>query len=151
MCSGSTRPGKSTVPSGKTGRIAPTLRAYRHGRCTRAGGAAVILRRASPFPSHFSHIPGPACWTCGGVSSGEPPRLGPVLNRIDLRGSRRDPRGLLPRARLDVSAAVERIRPVVEAVREHGFDGIRDATERFDGVRISRLRVPAEAIAAAAD
>jgi histidinol dehydrogenase len=74
-----------------------------------------------------------------------------VLNRIDLRGSRRDPRGLLPRAGLDVSVAVERIRPVVETVRERGFDAIRDATERFDGVRISRLRVPAEAIAAAAD
>ncbi len=72
-----------------------------------------------------------------------------MLNRIDLRGSRRDPRGLLPRAQLDVSVAVERIRPVVEAVREHGFSAIRDATERFDGVRIDRLRVPAAALAAA--
>jgi histidinol dehydrogenase len=73
-----------------------------------------------------------------------------VLRRIDLRGSRRDPRGLLPRAQLDVSVAVERIRPVVEAVREHGFSAIREATERFDGVRLERLRVPSEAIAAAA-
>jgi histidinol dehydrogenase len=73
-----------------------------------------------------------------------------VLNRIDLRGSSLDPRGLLPRAQLDVSAAVEQIRPVVEAVREHGFSAIREATERFDGVRLERLRVPAEAIAAAA-
>jgi histidinol dehydrogenase len=73
-----------------------------------------------------------------------------VLNRIDLRGSRRDPRGLLPRAQLDVSVAVERIRPVVEAVHEHGFSAIREATERFDGVTLERLRVPAEAIAAAA-
>ncbi|GAB1646038.1 histidinol dehydrogenase [Krasilnikovia sp. MM14-A1259] len=74
-----------------------------------------------------------------------------MLNRIDLRGSRRDPRGLLPRAQLDVSVAVEKIRPVVEAVREHGFPAIREATERFDGVRLERLRVPADAIAAAAD
>ncbi|RZU52974.1 histidinol dehydrogenase [Krasilnikovia cinnamomea] len=74
-----------------------------------------------------------------------------MLNRIDLRGSRRDPRGLLPRAQLDVSVAVEKIRPVVEAVREHGFPAIREATERFDGVRLERLRVPAPAIAAAAD
>ncbi|GAB1690466.1 histidinol dehydrogenase [Krasilnikovia sp. M28-CT-15] len=74
-----------------------------------------------------------------------------MLNRIDLRGSRRDPRGLLPRAQLDVSVAVEKIRPVVEAVREHGFPAIREATKRFDGVRLERLRVPAEAIAAAAD
>ncbi|BCY06644.1 histidinol dehydrogenase [Actinoplanes sp. L3-i22] len=74
-----------------------------------------------------------------------------MLNRIDLRGSRRDPRGLLPRAQLDVSVAVERIRPVVEAVHEHGFSAIREATERFDGVTLERLRVPAEAIAAAAE
>jgi histidinol dehydrogenase len=73
------------------------------------------------------------------------------LNRIDLRGSRRDPRGLLPRAQLDVSVAVEKIRPVVEAVREHGFTAIREATERFDGVTLHRLRVPAEAIAAAVE
>ncbi|MEU8243652.1 histidinol dehydrogenase [Actinoplanes missouriensis] len=72
-----------------------------------------------------------------------------MLNRIDLRGSSRDPRGLLPRAQLDVSVAVERIRPVVEAVHEHGFSAIREATEKFDGVRLERLRVPAEAIAAA--
>jgi histidinol dehydrogenase len=74
-----------------------------------------------------------------------------VLNRIDLRGSATDPRGLLPRAQLDVSAAVDTIRPLVEAVREHGFAAIQEATERFDGVRLERLRVPAEAIAAAAE
>jgi histidinol dehydrogenase len=74
-----------------------------------------------------------------------------VLTRIDLRGSRRDPRGLLPRAQLDVSAAVEQIRPVVEAVREHGFSAIVEATEKFDGVRLERLRVPATAIAEAVE
>jgi histidinol dehydrogenase len=74
-----------------------------------------------------------------------------VLTRIDLRGSRRDPRGLLPRAQLDVSVAVEKIRPVVEAVRDHGFSAIREATERFDGVTLDRLRVPAAAITAAAE
>ncbi len=74
-----------------------------------------------------------------------------MLTRIDLRGSRRDPRGLLPRAQLDVSVAVEKIRPVVEAVRDHGFSAIREATERFDGVTLDRLRVPAAAITAAAE
>ncbi|MCA2212370.1 histidinol dehydrogenase [Jidongwangia harbinensis] len=74
-----------------------------------------------------------------------------MLNRTDLRGSRRDPRGLMPRAQLDVSVAVEQIRPVVEAVHEHGFSAIQDATRRFDGVELSRLRVSADAIAAAAD
>jgi histidinol dehydrogenase len=73
-----------------------------------------------------------------------------VLNRIDLRGSRRDPRGLLPRARLDVSDAVEKIRPVVEAVHQHGFTAIVSATQQFDGITLPRLRVPASAISAAA-
>jgi histidinol dehydrogenase len=74
-----------------------------------------------------------------------------VLNQIDLRGSRPDPRGLLPRARLDVSVAVEKIRPVVEAVHRHGFSAIVSATQQFDGVTLPRLRVPASAISAAAD
>jgi histidinol dehydrogenase len=74
-----------------------------------------------------------------------------VLTRIDLRGSTADPRRLLPRAALDVAAAMEVVRPVVEAVREHGADAVRDATERFDGVSLGSLRVPAEAIAAAVD
>ncbi|XVU27415.1 histidinol dehydrogenase [Actinoplanes sp. CA-054009] len=72
-----------------------------------------------------------------------------MLKRTDLRGSRRDPRGLMPRAQLDVSQAVERIRPVVEAVHRHGFSAIREATERFDGVTLERLRVAKEDIAAA--
>ncbi|MER7443077.1 histidinol dehydrogenase [Micromonospora avicenniae] len=72
-----------------------------------------------------------------------------MLNRIDLRGGVPDPRRLLPRAQLDVSVAVERIRPVVEAVREHGYAAIREASERFDGISPEVLRVPAEVIAAA--
>jgi histidinol dehydrogenase len=85
------------------------------------------------------------------VSSYRTPKLVGVLNRIDLRGSLADPRDLLPRARLDVSAAVEQIRPVVEAVHQHGFSAIRSATARFDGVQLDRLRVPAAALAAAAE
>ncbi|WP_329102424.1 histidinol dehydrogenase [Micromonospora sp. NBC_01699] len=72
-----------------------------------------------------------------------------MLNRIDLRGSARDPRGLLPRAQLDVSVAAEQIRPIVEAVHADGFAAIREATHRFDGIQLDQLRVPAEAIAAA--
>jgi histidinol dehydrogenase len=81
--------------------------------------------------------------------TGHTSKLASVLNRIDLRGSSADPRGLLPRAQLDVSVAVEQIRPIVEAVAEHGFSAIRDATERFDGVTLTSLRVPAGEIAAA--
>ncbi|WP_435123407.1 histidinol dehydrogenase [Micromonospora tulbaghiae] len=74
-----------------------------------------------------------------------------MLNRIDLRGGARDPRRLLPRAQLDVSVAVERIRPLVGAVRDHGYPAIREASERFDGVSPERLRVPVETIRAAED
>jgi histidinol dehydrogenase len=73
-----------------------------------------------------------------------------VLTRIDLRGRRDgDPRELLPRARLDVSAAVEQVRPVVEAVRDRGAEAVIEATARYDGVQLSSLRVPAEALARA--
>jgi histidinol dehydrogenase len=74
-----------------------------------------------------------------------------VLNRLDLRGSVVDPRSLLPRAAIDVAAATEVVRPVVEAVREHGAAAVRDATRRFDGVELGDLRVPVEAIRAAGD
>jgi histidinol dehydrogenase len=73
------------------------------------------------------------------------------LNRIDLRGSAADPRQLLPRAAVDVAAAVEAVRPVVEAVREQGAPAVREATERFDGVSLTSLRVPQADLAAAAD
>ncbi|MFI6068356.1 histidinol dehydrogenase [Micromonospora sp. NPDC051227] len=69
-----------------------------------------------------------------------------MLNRIDLRNGLGDPRRLLPRAQLDVSVAVERIRPLVEAVREHGYPAIREASVRFDGISPEVLRVPVEAI-----
>jgi len=63
-----------------------------------------------------------------------------------LRGSGEDPRRLLPRAAFDVAAAIETVRPVVEAIREHGAPAIRDATRRFDGVELTALRVPVDAI-----
>ena len=73
-----------------------------------------------------------------------------MLTRIDLRGRRNDdPRDLLPRAQLDVAAAVEAVRPVVEAVRDRGAAAVLEATERFDGVTLTELRVPATALAAA--
>jgi histidinol dehydrogenase len=50
-----------------------------------------------------------------------------------------------------VSVAVEQIRPVVDGVHQHGFSAIREATQRFDGVTLSRLRVPVAAIAAAGE
>ncbi|TAL24918.1 MAG: histidinol dehydrogenase [Frankiales bacterium] len=73
-----------------------------------------------------------------------------MLTRIDLRGRRdADPRSLLPRAALDVAAAVEQVRPVVEDVRDRGEAAVREATARFDGVEPEHLRVPADALQSA--
>ncbi len=70
-----------------------------------------------------------------------------MLTRIDLRGRRHDdPLPLLPRATLDVGAAGEQVRPVVEAVRDRGAAAVREATARFDGVALTDLRVPAAAL-----
>jgi histidinol dehydrogenase len=69
-----------------------------------------------------------------------------MLRRIDLRGSTADPRTVLPRAALDVEAALDAVRPVVDAVRTRGDDAVRELTEKFDGVRLSDLRVPASAL-----
>jgi histidinol dehydrogenase len=75
-----------------------------------------------------------------------------VLTRIDLRGRRgSDPRSLLPRARLDVAAAVEQVRPVIEDVRSRGAAAVRAATEKYDGVQLTELRVPAAALVRALD
>jgi histidinol dehydrogenase len=76
-------------------------------------------------------------------------RLVRVLNRIDLRGRSVDPRRILPRAQLDVAQAVEQIRPIIDGIREHGVDAIFEATEKFDGVALDRLRVPVAELKAA--
>jgi histidinol dehydrogenase len=76
-----------------------------------------------------------------------------VLTRIDLRGeaaaslSRTRLDGVLPRARLDVGAAVEAVRPVCEDVRQRGAAAVRDQTRRLDGVDLATTRVPRQALA----
>jgi histidinol dehydrogenase len=73
-----------------------------------------------------------------------------MLRRTDLRGAMPPPsalRALLPRADLDVDAVLDRVRPIVTAVAEHGVPAALDYTERFDKVRPARVRVPAAAIA----
>src|SRR4051812_3026848 len=73
-----------------------------------------------------------------------------VLTRIDLRGDRgADPVAVLPRARLDVEAAVSAVRPLCEAVRTDGVAAVKRLTEQYDGVRLDDLRVPAAALARA--
>jgi histidinol dehydrogenase len=70
-----------------------------------------------------------------------------MLTRIDLRGrADADVRTLLPRAALDVGAALDVVRPVCEAVHKRGAAAIREATARYDGVAIDELRVPTDAL-----
>src|SRR3954451_12446205 len=73
-----------------------------------------------------------------------------MIRRIDLRGSTpADYRDVIPRAELDVDAAVETVRPICDAVRTRGVEAIRELSLRFDGVVPADLRVPAKAIAGA--
>jgi len=74
-----------------------------------------------------------------------------VLRRIDLTAASADPRRALPRALVDVTAALETVRPVVEGVRTRGYAAAREATLRFDGVDVAVPRVSADALAAALD
>ena len=69
-----------------------------------------------------------------------------MLSRIDLRGRAAQARRVLPRARLDVDAAVELVRPVVDGVRQRGAAAVVEFTEQFDHVRLDSLAVPAQAL-----
>ncbi|XVQ88892.1 histidinol dehydrogenase [Microbispora siamensis] len=70
-----------------------------------------------------------------------------MISRIDLRGSLpADLRDVLPRAELDVEAALEKVRPICEEVRHRGAAAVRELTARFDGVELESARVPAEAL-----
>ncbi|MFB7861945.1 histidinol dehydrogenase [Streptomyces sp. NPDC056069] len=78
-----------------------------------------------------------------------------MISRIDLRGDALPEgsalRDLLPRAEFDVEAALETVRPICEDVRHHGAAAVIDYGEKFDGVRVASLRVPAEAVTRALD
>lgn len=76
-------------------------------------------------------------------------RLGLVISRIDLRGrtlSTRELTAALPRAELDVEAALGQVEPIVKDVRARGAAALRDLAERFDHVRPRALRVPSSAL-----
>jgi histidinol dehydrogenase len=77
-----------------------------------------------------------------------------MIRQIDVRGrasagERPDFRALVPRAEFDVDAAVEHVRPLCEAVRLQGQAELLRQAARFDGVEITSIRVPPEALAAA--
>ena len=68
-----------------------------------------------------------------------------MLSRTDLRGRVPSPaelRALLPRAEMDVDAVLHHVRPLVDDVRDRGVDAVLELSERFDGVRPEKIRVP---------
>jgi histidinol dehydrogenase len=75
-----------------------------------------------------------------------------VLRRLDLRSAgSADLRRALPRAKVDVHAALEVVTPLVEDVATRGYPAVREATLRFDGVDVPEPRVPAAALTDALD
>ncbi|MFI7395177.1 histidinol dehydrogenase [Streptomyces tendae] len=73
-----------------------------------------------------------------------------MISRIDLRGEALPEgpalRDLLPRADFDVAAALDKVRPICEAVHHRGDAALIDFAEQFDGVRLDQVRVPAAAL-----
>lgn len=84
------------------------------------------------------------------VLRGGSERIGHVISRIDLRGDALPEgpalRDLLPRADFDVAAALEKVRPICEDVHHRGDAALIDFAERFDGVKLNQVRVPAAAL-----
>nr|WP_221473882.1 histidinol dehydrogenase [Planomonospora venezuelensis] len=60
-----------------------------------------------------------------------------------------DLRDVLPRAELDVEAALTMVRPICEDVHHRGAAAVREWTAKFDGVELDSTRVPAGEIARA--
>lgn len=74
------------------------------------------------------------------------------MSRIDLRNrvlNAAQLRTALPRGGVDVDAVVPKVRPIVEAVAEHGAKAALDYGHSFDGIRPDTVRVPGARLAAA--
>ncbi len=78
--------------------------------------------------------------------------MGNQIRRLDLRGqqlSAANIRDLLPRASLDISQAVEQIRPLVDQIKTMGVPPVVAAAVKYDGFDPEPLLVSAEEIEAA--
>lgn len=74
------------------------------------------------------------------------------MRRIDLRGqqlSSAQLRSIMPRADIDVNRALDVVTPILRDVHQRGVKAVQEITERLDGVRLSQLAVPQDALAAA--
>jgi histidinol dehydrogenase len=68
-----------------------------------------------------------------------------MLATLDLRGGSRrgvDLRDIVPRAKFDLDAVVEVVRPIVEDVRDRGVVAVQEWSAKFDGVSAPEIRVP---------
>ena len=71
-------------------------------------------------------------------------RLADVLRRIDIRGQNLSTRQLLevvPRAEIDIDAALETVRPILADVRARGEAALREYGDRFDSGSPATLRI----------
>ena len=69
-----------------------------------------------------------------------------MLSRIDLRGAATPVADLLPRPRLVERGPVDEVRAIISAVRAEGDNALRRFTAEFDGVDLTSISVPPEAI-----
>ncbi|MDP9387431.1 MAG: histidinol dehydrogenase [Actinomycetota bacterium] len=72
-----------------------------------------------------------------------------MLTRLDLRGVDGDWRARLPRPQAATDLPVAAVQGILAEVRSGGDDAVRRLTERFDGVALDELRVPAAEVEAA--
>ena len=72
-----------------------------------------------------------------------------IIRRLDLRGKRLTKRGYfdaLPRAAIDIPAALKVVEPIIESVRNGGLTELLEIGQRLDGIKPGSLRVPIEVI-----
>jgi histidinol dehydrogenase len=77
-----------------------------------------------------------------------------MIQTLDLRGSRptrAELVALVPRARVDVAVAAETAAQLIDEVRAHGEDALRDQAERLDRVRPEVVRIDPATITAAVE
>ena len=72
-----------------------------------------------------------------------------MLTRLDLRGVAGDWRAKLPRPQAAGNLPVAAVQAILAEVRAGGDDAVRSLTERFDGVDLDSLAVPAAEVEAA--
>lgn len=71
------------------------------------------------------------------------------IRRVDLRGkrlSKSEYRAALPRAAMDIDAALQQIAPIIDQVKTGTVTDLNNLSEKFDGVRPLNIRVPREVI-----